>query len=59
VRKFADRMWMMIPSTIVAILPMTDGQGADTPTLTASGDRAWLMLHGARGDRMEVDIQCH
>jgi CubicO group peptidase (beta-lactamase class C family) len=34
----------------------TEGQGAATPALPGVGDKAWLMLHGARGDRIEVDV---
>ncbi|MBP6242702.1 MAG: hypothetical protein KAX51_14395 [Chromatiaceae bacterium] len=33
-----------------------EGKGAGTPALPDSGDKAWLMLHGALGDRIEVDV---
>jgi hypothetical protein len=32
------------------------GVGVGTPALSDRGDKAWLMLHGARGDRIEVDV---
>jgi CubicO group peptidase (beta-lactamase class C family) len=45
--------WLLYDDDFVC---QAEGRGAGTPTLPARGDKAWLMLHGARGDRIEVEI---
>jgi CubicO group peptidase (beta-lactamase class C family) len=45
--------WLLYDEDFVC---QAEGQGTGNPTLPGKGDQAWLMLHGARGDRIEVAI---
>lgn len=45
--------WLLYDGDFVC---QAEGQGTGTPVLPDSGDKAWLMLYGALGDRIGVEI---
>lgn len=45
--------WLLYDSDFVF---QAEGKGTGTPVLPESGDKAWLTLYGARGDRIGIEI---